>query len=286
MKIKNEMMKHEKAYCKNGIIYEPSEIKNRSSLVEMRYYGLTDLNKQFELVAVNSENPFFRFKNSPGKNLTRSENNPNHSLIKDKILDKLNASKSLLIWTNEFIDGTKIESSIINLNEELFSSYKWKTETFKKISDSEYSYFDICGFSTDDPFSSSIKPTIIIEVVLSSFLKNKVFEYQCKSSKIDNTICIFFYIPENLPKNELSNYWNKIEDNEGNLKMRVTQYIDNGYFHQGKDEIVYLGKDKQENGAYLRPAFQCYNDENEYWEKHYIYINENYVKKAKQKLKE
>lgn len=279
-------MKHEKAYCKNGQIFEPNDIKNRNSLVEMRYHGLTDLKKQFELVAVNSQNPFFRFKNSPGTNITRSENNPNHNLVKNKIFNKLNSAKSLMIYTNQFVEKMKIESSIVNLDSDLLSSYKWTTEPIKKISNSEYSYFDICGFSTDEPFSSSVKPTIIIEVILSSFLKNRVFEYQCKMSKIENTICIFFYIPENLPKNELSNYWNNLEENEGNIKMRVTQYIDNGYFYQGKDEIAYLGKDTNEEGCFVRPNFNRYDEEKEYWDKHYIYINENYVKKAKNKLKQ
>lgn len=279
-------MKHEKAYCKNGQIYEPNDMKNRNSFVQMRYHGMTDINKQFELIVVNSQNPFFRFKNSPGTNLTRNEDNPNHKLVVTKLIEKLNSAKSLLVFTNEFKDNEKIESSILNLSSDLYNSYKWKTESFKKISNLEYSYFDICGFSSDDPFSSSAKPTIIIEVILSSFLKNRVFEFHCKNSKIDNSICLFFYIPENLPKDELSNYWNKLEEKEGNIKMRITHYIDNGYFFQGKDEIAYLGKDQKEDDYFVRPIFKTFDEEREYWDKHYIYINEYYVKKAKQKLKE
>lgn len=278
-------MKHERAYCKNGKFYEPSEIKSRNSLVEMRYHGLTDEKKQFELVAVNSQNPFFRFKNSPGKNSSRTENNPNHNIIKEKIVDLLNSAKSLYIYTNEFIDNEKIKSLIVNLDNYLISSYTWTTEVLKKISVNEYSYFDICGFSKDEPFSSSIKPTIIIEVILSSFLKNRVFEFQCKSSKLDNTICLFFYIPENLPKNELSNYWNELQNEDGNIKLRITHYIDNGYFFNGKDQIAYLFKDTKIEDEFIRPIFNNYLEEKEYWDKHFIYIEENYVKKAKHKLK-
>jgi hypothetical protein len=278
-------MKHEKAYCKNGQIFEPRDIKNRNSLVQMRYYGLTDLKKQFELVAVNSQNPFFRFKNSPGNNLSRNEKNPNHNIIKDKIVDKLNSAKSLLVYTYDFIDGKRIDSSIVNLSPDLYSAYKWVKEPFKKISKSEYSYFDICGFSKDEPFSSTVKPTIIIEVIFSSFLKNRVFEFHCKNSKIENMICLFFYIPENLPKMELSNYWNAIVGDE-DIKMRITQYIDNGFFYHGKSEIVYLGKDKKENDEFVRPNFSSYETETEYWDKHFIYIEEHYVKKIKQEFKD
>lgn len=285
-------MKHERAYCKNGTTYKPCDIRERNSLVEMRYYGLTDVKRQFELVAVNSQNPFFRFKNSPGKNLSRIENNPNHNYIRDKLIEKLSSGKSLLIYTNEFIDSKdglikeKIPSAIVNLDFETYRSYKWIPEKYKKISNDEYSYFDICGFSSEEPFSNTVKPIIIIEVVLTSFLKEKVFEFHCKNSKIDNTVCVIFYIPENLPKRELCNYWNNLEDNKDELKMRVTHYIDNGFFFRGKSEIAYLGKDKKVDGQFVRPKFKNFIEEQEYWGKYHIYVEENYIKKAKQKLNE
>ena len=279
-------MKHEKAYCKNGKIYEPQDIKSRNSLVEMRYHGLTDIHKQFELVAVNSSNPFFRFKNSPGLNLTRKESNPNHNKVKSQIIEALQKAETLQVYTNDFIDEKMIESSLINLDKESYSTYSWKMEAFKKISQTGFSYFDICGFSRDIPFSSSVKPTIFIEVVLSSFLKEKVFEFHCKSSKIDNTICLFFYIPEILPKkDELSNYWNVLQKNDNGVRIRVTQFIDNGYFYSGKNQIAHLKLDKKnEFEEFERPDFPTLAFENQYWEKHHIYIIENYFKKAQQKL--
>ncbi|CAM1345511.1 hypothetical protein TAMYLO_70293 [Tenacibaculum amylolyticum] len=55
-------MKHLKAFCYNGKEYEPSDIKSRNKLVEMKYYRLTDLNRENILIAVNSETPYFRYK--------------------------------------------------------------------------------------------------------------------------------------------------------------------------------------------------------------------------------
>ena len=58
-----EKMKHEQALGKNGVIYYPKDIFNINKLVDMRYHGLTDLDKQFELIAVNGEKKkYFRFK--------------------------------------------------------------------------------------------------------------------------------------------------------------------------------------------------------------------------------
>src|SRR5690606_13076269 len=107
-----------------------------NKLVEMRYHGLTDLNRENVLLAVNSENPYFRYKNSPGKCLTRIEQNPNHEIIKNKIIEILKNSDSLNVFTNEFkkvkqVDGKlkteKFRNSIIFLNKEIYSSYEWKT---------------------------------------------------------------------------------------------------------------------------------------------------------------
>lgn len=57
------------------------------------YHGLTDLDNQFELVAVNSENPFFRFKNSPGENLSTKESNPSHTLIIPRAFEEIKFSE-------------------------------------------------------------------------------------------------------------------------------------------------------------------------------------------------
>ena len=288
-------MKHEKAFCYNGKEYNPSDIKNRNKLVEMRYHGLTDLNREYILLAVNSDNPYFRYKNSPGNCLTRSEKNPNHESVKNQIIELLKTSNSLNVYTNEFkkvkqADGklkTEIfRNSLINLNNEIYSEYEWKTESLKKINNKEYTNFDICGYSTSTPFSTSVKPKIFIEIVLSSFLKSKVFKFHCKTSEIDNSITLFFYIPENLNRNELSTYWNNLELKNDSLNLRVTQYIDNGYFYDGVNQIAYLYKDLETESGFERPDFSDYDKENEYWEKHYLYVKENYFKKARKKLNE
>lgn len=288
-------MKHQKAFCYNGKEYEPSDIKSRNKLVEMRYHGLTDLNRENILLAVNSENPYFRYKNSPGNCLTKSEKNPNHESVKNQIIELLKSSDSLNVYTNEFKkvkqkDGklkTEIfRTSLINLNNEVYRDYEWKTESLRKINSKEYTNFDICGYSTSTPFSTSIKPKIFIEVVLSSFLKSKVFKFHCKTSEIDNSITLFFYIPESLNRNKLSTYWNSLELQNGNLNLRVTQYIDNGYFYDGVKQIAYLYKDLETESGFERPEFSNYDIENEYWGKHYLYIRDNYFKKAKKKLNE
>ncbi|WKX76274.1 hypothetical protein [Zobellia laminariae] len=286
-------MKHLKAFCYNGKEYEPSDIKSRNKLVEMRYHGLTDLNRENILIAVNSENPYFRYKNSPGKCLTRNEQNPNHEIVKNKIIEILENSDSLSVFTNEFkkvkqTDGkSKTEiyrNSILHLDTEIYSTYQWRTESFKKINSKEYTNFDICGYSTSTPFSTSVKPKIFIEVVLSSFLKSKVFKFHCKTSQVDNSITLFFYIPENLNKNELSSYWNSMLLENGNLNVRITQYIDNGYFYDGVNQIAYLYKDLEIENGFERPDFTDYDIENEYWEKHFLYVRDNYFKKARKKL--
>ncbi|WP_417444528.1 hypothetical protein [Joostella sp.] len=285
-------MKHLKAFCYNGKEYEPFDIKSRNKLVEMRYYGLTDLNRENILIAVNSENPYFRYKNSPGKCLTRSEQNPNHEIVKNKIIEILQNSDSLSVFTNEFkkVEQTEGKSkteiyrnSILHLGTDIYSTYQWRTESFKKINSKEYTNFDICGYSTSTPFSTSVKPKIFIEVVLSSFLKSKVFKFHCKTSEVDNSITLFFYIPENLNKNELSSYWNSIMLENGNLNIRITQYIDNGYFYDGVNQIAYLYKDLETENGFERPEFTDYDIENEYWEKHYLYVRDNYFKKARKK---
>ncbi len=258
----------------------------------MRYYGLTDLNRENILIAVNSENPYFRYKNSPGKCLTRSEQNPNHEIVKNKIIEILQNSDSLSVFTNEFkkVEQTEGKSkteiyrnSILHLGTDIYSTYQWRTESFKKINSKEYTNFDICGYSTSTPFSTSVKPKIFIEVVLSSFLKSKVFKFHCKTSEVDNSITLFFYIPENLNKNELSSYWNSIMLENGNLNIRITQYIDNGYFYDGVNQIAYLYKDLETENGFERPEFTDYDIENEYWEKHYLYVRDNYFKKARKK---
>lgn len=288
-------MKHEKAYCYNGEVYEPSDIKSRNKLVEMRCEGLTDLNREYILLAVNSVNPYFRYKNSPGKCLTRSENNPNHEIVKNEIITLLKESNSLKIYTNEFkkveqengVYKTEIfRNSLINLNDEVYKSYNWTPESLKKINTKEYTNFDICGYSNSIPFSTSVKPKIFIEIILSSFLKSKVFKFHCRASEIDNSITLFFYIPESLNKNKLSTYWNNLENFKGCLNLRITHYIDNGYFYEGTNQIAYLHKDKKIENRYERPEFRTIAEESEYWEKHYIYVKEYYFKKARKKLKE
>jgi hypothetical protein len=286
-------LKHLKAYCYNGKEYEPSDIKSRNKLVEMRYHGLTDLNRENVLLAVNSENPYFRYKSSPGKCLTRTEKNPNHDIVKNKIIQLLNNSTSLSVYTNDFkrekqengeLETKILRNSIIKLAPEIYRDYKWKTESLKKINSKEYTNFDICGFSTSTPFSTSVKPKIFIEVIVSSFLKTRVFEFHCKTSELDNSITLFFYIPETLNKNELKTYWNSLEEENGSLNLRVTQYIDNGYFFEGINQIAYLYKDEKTDSGYIRPEFERFEDELEYWEKHHIYVKENYFKKARKKL--
>ena len=288
-------MKHEKAFCYNGKEYEPSDIKSRNKLVEMRYHGLTDLNREYILIAVNSENPYFRYKNSPGKCLTKSENNPNHETVKNQIIELLKGSNSLKVYTNEFKKTKRkngkfhteiLQNSLINLNAEIYNSYEWKVETLKNINNKEYTNFDICGYSTSTPFSTSVKPKIFIEVILSSFLKSKVFKFHCDTSEIDNTITLFFYIPENLNKKELRFYWNTLEKENGCLNLRVTQYIDNGYFYEGINQIAHLYKDIKTENGFERPNFITVNEENEYWDKHYLYVKEHYFKKARKKLNE
>lgn len=113
----------------------------------------------------------------------------------------------------------------------------------------------IFGFSTEDPFSSSVKSTIIIEVILTSLLKRKLFKSQCKASEIDDTIWLFFYIPENISTNMWSNYWNKLEDNDSTIEMRVTPYIDNGFLDSGTKKIIYPGKYFEENGVFVGRIF-------------------------------
>lgn len=286
-------MKHPKAYCYNGQEYEPYDIKSRNKLVEMRYHGLTDVNRENILLAVNSENPYFRYKNSSGKCLTRTENNPNHDIVKNKIVELLMNSDSLCVYTNQFkkvkqengdLKTETLRNSVIKLPPEIFIDYEWKTESLKKINSKEYTNFDICGYSTSTPFSTSVKPKIFIEVIVSSFLKNRVFEFHCKTSELDNSITLFFYVPETLNKNELSTYWNSIDKENGNLNFRVTQYIDNGYFFEGIHPIAYLYKDIKTDSGFIRPEFQNIKNESEYWEKHHIYVMENYFKKAQKKL--
>jgi hypothetical protein len=57
------IIKHKQALCKNGEIFTPKDANDIKKLVDMKYYGLTDVRQQFELVAVNAEDKkYFRFK--------------------------------------------------------------------------------------------------------------------------------------------------------------------------------------------------------------------------------
>ncbi len=291
-------MKHKQALCKNGETFTPEDINDIKKLVDMRYYGLTDVRQQFELVAVNAKDKkYFRFKHSPGKDLTRNESNPSHHQIKNDLLKFLKEANSLRVFTNEFIkyeeDNSleektkKIETALFYLNETTISNYEWQSEVFKRISRDEYTLFDIAGYSKDVPYPTSAKPNFIFEIILSSFPKPPVFKWICDDSEINFTICILIYIPEDAIDRKSYNYlWNNINiDNDKNLAIRCTQYIDNGFFFENKNQIGHYLDEEDDDGKKKRPHFNLTNEKTEYWEKHYLYIKEKYFKKAVKKLK-
>ncbi len=290
-------MKHEQALGKNGLVYYPKDIFNINKLVDMRYHGLTDLDKQFELIAVNGEKKkYFRFKHSPGKDLTRSENNPSHEKVKNELFDLLLEKKSLRVYTNEFInytneDGEEVTKraakTIINLTEGEYSTYSWKKEAFKRTDKEEYTLFDICGFPSDVPFATSAKPIIIFELIVSHFVKEPVFKFLCNDSDINYTLAFFIYIPENtIHRNNYNFYWNEINEKGDNLSIRITQFIDNGYFHSNEHPIKGLGDESSEDIGFIRPHKESFSDLSEYWEKHYLFVKERYFKTAIKKLKQ
>lgn len=285
-------MKHKEALCKNGIKYKPEDIKDIKKLVEMRYYGLTDIDRQFELLAVNAKNPYFRFKHSPGKDFSRKENNPAHTKIKDELLNFLKSSKTLRVYTNEFIEDEnkekhKIENSLFFLNEISLENYEWKTEVFKRIDKNGYTLFDICGYSKDIPYPTSAKPNFIFEIIQSSFPKPEVFKHICVDSETNFTICIFIYIPESaIYRKDYNFYWNNFEVENDITNIRVTQYIDNGFFHTNEKRRYHYEYDIiDENGEVERISFDSKREEDEYWKKYYLNIKEAYFKSAVKKLK-
>ncbi len=289
-------MKHDKALGKNGVIYSPSDIFDINKLVDMRYYGLTDLEGQFELVAVNGKKKkYFRFKHSPGKDLSRLENNPSHDKIKNELLSLLRESTSLRVFTNEFLKVTDsegntktatAEKALLNLPNNIFNSYQWNTEVFKRVSKNEYTLFDICGFAKDTPFPTSAKPIVVFEIIVSSFVKSPVFKFMCDDSEINFTLCFFIYVPENaINRKDYRFYWNEIMNSDNALSIRITQHIDNGYFHQNEHQIKGLGDIENDEELFERPDTNHFNEYYEYWEKHYLYIKEKYFKTAVSKLK-
>lgn len=289
-------MKHDYALGKNGVKYTPSDIFDIHKLVDMRYYGLTDLNEQFELVAVNGKDKkYFRFKHSPGTDLTRNENNPSHEKVKNELLELLVSKNSLIVYTNEFIkytdkDGNEQSKSspraILHLTEKTYSSYEWKTEVFKRVNRDEYTLFDICGYSKDIAFPTSAKPNIIFEIIVSSFPKEPVFRFLCDDSETNFTLCFFIYVPEDaIKRKSLKYYWNEIS-NDGNelLKIRTTQYIDNGYFYKNEKQIEGKGDKPDDNDTHIRPSINTISDLDKYWGKHYLFIKERYFKGAIKQL--
>lgn len=94
-----------------------------------------------------AENPYFRFKQFPCSDLTRSETNPSHKDYIDRLINLLTEAKSLRIYTNEFLDNYPIESSLINLDQNDYSKYKWGKEVFKRVNNNNNKHFSLFKFA-------------------------------------------------------------------------------------------------------------------------------------------
>ena len=283
-------MKHTSALGRNGIEYCPQDIRNRSKLVDMRYYGLTTNDTQFELVAVNphelSKEPYFRFKTSPGKNLTRNENNPSHTEMRRILKNHLMNVKSLRLYTFiDFQEGGKDEVALVYNIPSIHNNFSWFEESYCQLDRNHFSYWDILGRDTTIGNPPPSRPNIVIEVIQSSFPSQETFRFMCEISESRNHIFILFFIDNKVDKRKNYNfYWNNLIKNEDHLDIRCTFYIMDGYLYKNGTQIAYLGWDKEIDGHYFRPVLNYVEESNRYWKKHWLYIRDQYFKKAIYKL--
>jgi hypothetical protein len=288
-------MKHEIALGKNGIVYYPQDIRDKSKLVDMRYYGITTRDETFELVAVNpndiSVNPFFRFKVSPGKDCSRVENSPSHDFVKSELLAFLKAHKTLRVYTKDKFDKEVLEDklAICYFNEENYN-YSWFSESFEKLNKDNFVRWDILGRNTVVGNPTSKFPNLIFEIIQSSFPSHESFRYMCEKSIDSESVFILLFISEMAHKRKgksFNFYWNDFEFENDLLNIRCVFYIKHGFLYKNSRQVEdYLNTKSSDGEIQRRFDFKTYIEADEYWKKSWLYVRDNYFKKAIHKFAE
>lgn len=284
-------MKHEFAIGRNKITYYPSDIRNKNKLVEMRYYGLTTGDGVFELVAVNPldpiSEPYFRYKVSPGKDCSRSERTPSHEFVKSVLIEQIKGATDLRIYTVDKFDGDQVESELaICYIKNISSAYSWFTESYQKMDRNAFARWDIFGRNNLFGSPTSNVPNIVIEVVQSSFPSFETFTHMCSESINSEVIYVFYFIREDAHTRKTKSpnfYWNKIEMKDGCLHLRCVYYIKHGFLHKNTNKLVYRPIEKTVTDEHYR-EFELESERMEYWEKSWLYMRDNYFKKAVAKV--
>jgi hypothetical protein len=284
-------VKHKIALSRNGVEYQPSDIRNRNKLVEMRYYGLTTSDGIFELVAVNPSDselePYFRYKVSPGNDWSRIENTPSHEFVKNALLDKIKEARHLRIYTVDKFDGDQVASELaLCYLRDVSSKYSWFIESYQKIDLNGFSRWDIFGRNDLIGSPTSTFPNIIIEIVQSSFPSFETFTHMCAESINSEVIYVFYFISEDAHERKsksLNFYWNIIEMKDACLNIRCAYYIKHGFFYRNANKVVYNPVKKNVAEEEFR-EFETEANRMEYWKKSWLYIRDSHFKKAVAKM--